>query len=145
MSRRKNGAEPEPQTPALTPGFKIPERTVLMVFEDEEMKGCEVRCRVDMPLKSYFDFSDLQDNPDAKDVRTLYRDFADQLLSSWNFIKEDGTPIPANADGFLELPPWVALAIMRKWAEVATGVSAPLGQPSPAGSTSEAASRRRAK
>lgn len=61
-------------------------------------------------------------------------------LESWNVVDRTGQPVPATYEGLCSLDQDQAIAIIMAWAFRVIGVSAPLGERSPSGATSEEAS-----
>jgi hypothetical protein len=65
-----------------------------------------------------------------EDRAALVELLADNLLE-WNLEDADGEPVPPNAAGILEHLEEVVLGvILREWYKAATGVTAPLDEPS---------------
>jgi hypothetical protein len=53
-------------------------------------------------------------------MKAAFEMFGSQILEAWNIQDEDGTTLPANADGFLSLPPSLGTAILGAWSEAVT-------------------------
>lgn len=115
--------------------FEEPQRTALLRFEGSEFGGAEVRCRLNVPMQMFFDFQHVQDSEDAGEVEAAFQRFGDDVLIDWN-VQEGGAPIPATGEGFKRVSPAFAAIIMQEWVQAVAEVPAPLGEPSPSGSTS---------
>lgn len=63
-----------------------------------------------------------------------------ELLVAWNLEEEDGTPIPATADGLRGLEASLVADILLEWMRAVAGVPAPLVRPSTDGDRSVEAS-----
>ncbi len=62
------------------------------------------------------------------------------MLQSWNLENDDGTPVPADGEGMLQIPLDFATLIITQWVDTVSDVPDPLGLPSGDLSTLEAAS-----
>lgn len=120
-------------------GFKRPERTVLLQFEGD-WDGAEVRCRRSVSTRVALDFADFADLPSASEKKQLMKDFAEQVLISWNLETESGEPIPATPDTFLDQETEFTGLIISAWAEATMSVPKASGVPSWNGNTLAAAS-----
>jgi len=94
-------------------GYKIPNRKLVIELADYE--GAEVTCRLDVKMKTFFSLQDLAS--DNASIISAYTTFGNEILESWNFENENGEPIPADADGMLDIPPAIAIALMNAWTE----------------------------
>jgi len=103
-------------------GFKIPRRTARLVFQDA-YEGAEVVVRLDVSVGT---FLEIQELVDAEKQLRVFQLFGDTVLDSWNIMDDDGKSIPANGKGMNLIPIDLANIILSQWAEVATGVEAPL-------------------
>lgn len=119
-------------------GFQIPKREAVITFEGTDFDGAEVRCKLDVPLRMYLDIMRAESHEQTEAVN---RQWAEDVLIAWN-LEDDGAEIPANAEGFLSLPPVMVNSIVARWLEQAAGVDVPLvassngtGERSPAGTT----------
>lgn len=110
-------------------GFKVPRKTFRLVFDDPDYQGAEVVCR-SVVLAKLFEVTSLSDKPEEMFVL-----FGDEVLQEWN-LEDDAGLIPANGKGMLRAPVEFANALVKAWTEGLTSVVGPLGQQSPAGSTS---------
>ena len=58
-------------------------------------------------------------------------------IISWNFVKEDGTPLPIEAEAIkAELEDVVVIKIGQEWLKAVRGITAPLDEESTSGSSS---------
>ena len=102
--------------------FVIQRRRVNLVFEESEYSGIHVEARLDVDLRTFLDLQSLAGGADsnADDLRSAFQMFGDEILSSWNLEDEDGSKLPADASGFLSLPPSLATKILGAWTEAAS-------------------------
>ena len=102
--------------------FVIQRRRAILVFAQPEYEGIRIEARLDVDLRTFLDLQQLagasDNNPEG--LRAAFTMFGDEILDSWNLQDEDGTVLPANADGFLSLPPSLGTAILGAWTESAT-------------------------
>jgi len=102
--------------------FVIQRRRAILVFSEPEYSGIHIEARLDVDLKTFLDLQSLagatDSNPD--DLRAAFSMFGDEILSSWNLEDEDGRVLPADASGFLSLPPMLATKVLGAWTEAAT-------------------------
>lgn len=104
-------------------GFQIPKdaREAKLIFQGKEYEGCEVVCKLSVPLG----FSlDIEAAINAGKPTELYRRFADVLVE-WN-LEDNGQPLPCNEEGLRALDMVFVNMIISAWAEAVKGVSAPL-------------------
>ncbi len=94
-------------------GYKIPNRKLVIELADYE--GAEVTCLLDVKMKTFFGLQDLAS--DNESIESAYTTFGNEILESWNLETADGTAIPATADGMMEIPPAIAIALMNAWTE----------------------------
>lgn len=122
-------------------GF-VREKTIYkLVFQTPELDGLEVRA-TGGSLGDYLVISELADLAEvlhtatkqeaAKRIGEVVAHFAETLVD-WNLEDEDGTPVPATAEGLRRQDPELIIAIVRAWMDAVAGISRPLGQPSPDG------------
>ena len=102
--------------------YVIQRRRVILVFEEPEYSGIHIEARLDVDLRTFLDLQQLagasDNNPD--DLRAAVSMFGNEILASWNLEDEDGTVLPADAAGFLALPPTLATKVLGAWTEAAT-------------------------
>jgi len=113
-------------------GYKLPKRTALVEFDEgHEYHGLRIELRLDIPMGLAFSF----DREDVT-VEQRLREFAAATLLGWNLEDDDGNPIPATADAFMQQPFAMGILLFEKWREATTGVPAPLVEPSANGKPS---------
>lgn len=111
------------------PGFKIPARTLNVDFEGGDYEGAYVKLKLDASLRTVFHFQELGV---AGDIEPLLMEFGEGILEEWNLEDEGGKPIPATAEGLMELPSDFGMMLVEKWTEAIQGrVPAPLVETSP--------------
>lgn len=122
-------------------GFKLTPRVAVLTFE-EPFEGLEIRCRHDMPADAYFKFlADVETLQATEGDQATYRAamqmFVDDIALGWNAEDEAGASIPLTVDALVgTIPVALGMAVIPKWKESMTGVSAPLVPPSPNGNSS---------
>src|SRR3989304_138319 len=109
--------------------FSIPRKGCVLVLTGE-YEGAEARCRLDVGMGTYLSFQRLTDAQEPAKLEEACRCFGDDVLIEWN-LEEDGQAIPASGNGFLMIPPALAVAMIRAWSEAMVEVPAPLGEGSP--------------
>ena len=126
----------------MAKGFRIPARTARLVFEGD-YAGAEVVVRLDLPIGQVLSFLDQslsaedgQTPATAKANLILLQRFAATALISWNLENDEGQPIPATAEGILQVPVVFAQLLLAKWAEAISNPPDPLAGVSANGSTS---------
>ena len=112
VAQSKNGVRP----------YVIQRRRVILVFQEPEYAGIHIEARLDVDLKTFLDLQSLAgaSDSDPDDLRAAFSMFGDEILDSWNLEDEDGRVLPADADGFLSLPPALATKVLGAWTEAAT-------------------------
>ena len=107
----KNGVKP----------FVIERRRARLEFTQPEYEGMVVEARLDVDMRTFFELQTLAtDNTTPGNMEAAFSMFATQILESWNIQDEDGTTVPADADGFMSLPPTLGTAILGAWSEAVT-------------------------
>lgn len=130
MSQKAATLEHKPKNPS-TNGHVYqpkPSATRLLLFDpadeaNEEYRGLKIYARTKIPMSVYFQAAapvEANDPDYWEKVSRRHRDFAQRTLVSWNLVyPEDhdlaGQPIPATADGFMELDLDLAVAIRSAW------------------------------
>ena len=109
---RSNGVKP----------FTVQRRKALLTFEQTDYEGLHIEARLDVDLRTFLDLQMLAGSGDANasDLKDAFTMFGDMILESWNLEDEDGTPLTADASGFLTLPPALGTAILTAWSEAAS-------------------------
>ena len=101
--------------------FVIERRRARLEFTQPEYVGMVVEARLDVDMRTFFELQTLAtDNSTPGNMEAAFAMFATQILESWNIQDEDGTTIPADADGFMALPPSLGTAILGAWSEAVT-------------------------
>jgi len=102
--------------------FTIQRRRAILAFNQEDYAGLHIETRLDVDLRTFLDLQVLAGSEGAKanDLREAFSMFGDQILESWNLQDEDGTPLSADAAGFLTLPPSLGTAILTAWSDAAS-------------------------
>ena len=131
----RNGVKPEAAQKGG--GFRVPERTAHIQFEDTDYDGAEVWIRLNVSFARYLE---LREASEAGDQARMTRMFGDNMLDRWNLEDDDGIPIPADGDGMMQIPLDFATLIITQWVDTVSDVPDPLGQPSEDLSMLEAAS-----
>jgi hypothetical protein len=115
-------------------GFRPEKKVFRLKFEDSELEGLEV-------MAGGTTTGEMLDLQDAEKGQVAFAiEMLGKRLISWNLEEEDGTPVPANADGLRSQDPDFVRAIIAAWTEAIGGVEAPLRAGSDSGETSLAAS-----
>lgn len=111
-------------------GFQMPSRTVLLTFDDgSPYHGAEVRCTLRMTLEQTLALQRMTAVQADGDIEGAARTFAETVLLSWNLMDDDGEPIPATADAFLEQPTDFVMSVINHWQAAVTQPDAPLASP----------------
>lgn len=126
-------------------GVRIQPRTAVLIFDPEqfpEYAGVEIRTRLDITTDAFFELEAMMervsDGADSRErLRAMLQFFIDNIALSWNLEDENGNALPLDIQTVMSLPPKLTLRLIPMWKEAATGVEAPLGEPSPDGGTSE--------
>lgn len=125
-------------------GFVRQKKVYRLVFQDEEYNGLGVRA-TGVPLGQFLEMSELairaKQSPDEANssAKALIDNFAG-ALQDWNLENEDGTPVPATAEGLYSLDFEFVLTLITAWMEAIAKVPDPLAQTSSAGARSLEAS-----
>lgn len=109
-------------------GFRLGRTYVLDFGQGTYLEGAEIRLR-STPVGVTFQLEELT----VSESIPLFL----QFLESWNLEDSAGNPLPMTVEaikGHIERP--VLNEIMKQWYRAATGVSAPLDQPSVSGEKS---------
>ena len=117
-------------------GYRLPQRTAVLDFEGTPYDGARVRCRLSVSLRTLLDLQGLAESRDAAELRVGFMRFGAEVLLGWNLEYPDGAPIPAGAEGMLDLDQEFAQELMTRWVQVVSQPPAPLGGPSGNGATS---------
>ena len=108
-------------------GFRIPEKTALITFEDTDYDGAEIQLRLSV---SFAQFIALREAAQGEDQEGMARLFGENVLMEWNLEDGAGQPIPADGDGMLAIPLELTNLVVQHWVEAVAGVPAPLAETS---------------
>ena len=112
--------------------FKIgkAQRVANITFEGTDFDGLEIRCSLDLPLKTVMKIQSLMlsdDNADSVEANTIW---CDEVLESWHLTDDEGKEIPANSESALTVAPARLLAaLVTKWSAIVLEPSANLLNP----------------
>tara|TARA_R110000765_G_scaffold65874_1_gene127668 strand:+ start:163 stop:543 length:381 start_codon:yes stop_codon:yes gene_type:complete len=99
-------------------GWTIPKRELTIKLEGD-FEGAELTCKLDVSIKIFLELQKL--SSDASTIVKSYEMFGNNILLNWNFTNEDGSKLPANGKGMLELTPAIAIGILGAWTNQASG------------------------
>ena len=106
------------------------QRVANVTFEGSDFDGLEIRCSLDLPLKTVMKIQTLMlsdDNAESVEANTIW---CDEVLESWNLTDDEGKEIPANSESALTVAPARLLAaLVTKWSEIVLEPSANLSNP----------------
>jgi hypothetical protein len=112
---------------AVRKGFRLPEKTARITFEDTDYDGAELRVRLSV---TFGQFIALRESAQSEDQEGMARLFGENVLMDWNLEDVDGRPIPADGDGMLAIPLELTNLVVQHWVEAVAGVPGPLPGPS---------------
>ena len=112
IKQSKNGVQP----------FRIERRQAKLVFPDSDYAGLEIIAKLDVSVAVYLEMQNMTATENAMEMKTALKKFGDDILIEWNLQDEDGSEVEANADGFMTLPPKIAVDIMKSWSDACGGV-----------------------
>jgi hypothetical protein len=105
-------------------------RVANISFEGTDYDGLEVRCSLDLPLKTVLEIQKLQGSDNQTESIEANTIWCDKILESWNLTDDEGNDIPANSEGALAVAPARLLAaLITKWSELVMEPSANLSKP----------------
>jgi hypothetical protein len=120
-------------------GYKRPVNHALVKVKDGRYAGLELTLNLSVSMELFIDFQRKRfsniANIDSQEEALRW--FASDVLVAWNMEEDDGSPVPASADGFMSLEPSLALEIVSRWRETVTDIDAPLVSPSTDGEPSK--------
>lgn len=118
-------------TRGTEPGYRRERKAYNLTFADHP--GLKVKAR-SVSAEKFLELTELTEaefTPTvAKEMMTTFS----EVLISWNLQDEDGTPVPCTPEGLLGEDWDFVMEILNGWMDAVAGVSAPLEQPSTAGS-----------
>lgn len=121
-------------------GFRPKNRVYRLVWEpDHDLHGFEVTAR-GLRLGELLNLGAMAESAkdSAEEMTELVKRFADVLVD-WNREDAAGAPVPANADGLMQLEDWEFFGLLDAYISAGTNVSADLGKGSLNGGLSPAA------
>ena len=105
-------------------------RIANITFEGTDYDGLEVRCSLDLPLKTVLKIQALtvsESNAESIQANTIW---CDEVLESWNLTDDEGIAIPANSESALAVAPARLLAaLVTKWSQLVLEPPANLSNP----------------
>ena len=105
-------------------------RIANITFEGTDYDGLEVRCSLDLPLKTVLKIQALtvsENDAESIQANTIW---CDEVLESWNLTDDEGIEIPANSESALAVAPARLLAaLVTKWSDLVLEPSANLSSP----------------
>ena len=93
--------------------YRLGKQTAILEFDDGLLEGAEVQCSINTPLGVMLEIE--ANMGDTATVEQGFRTFGDAILMSWSIADEDGTPVPADSDGLMQLPFTYALEVVKAW------------------------------
>lgn len=90
--------------------YQLFRRTAVLEFDGGDLEGAEVKCRLDLPIRTLFEIESLISREPIEGIRL----WANEALLSWS-IEDDGASVPANEDGALSLPVAMIIEIVKAW------------------------------
>ena len=112
---------------ATRTGFRLPEKTARITFEDTDYDGAELRVLLSV---TFGQFIALRESAQSEDQEGMARLFGETVLMDWNLEDADGEPLLADGDGMLMIPLDLANLVVQHWVEEVAGVPAPLSETS---------------
>lgn len=113
-------------------GFRPPVRTFLLVFDDPDLEGLEVRARA----ATYGEVLSIVDVSEQEDGQKRLDEMFVKYVTDWNLEDSDGVPMSVSTDTLKALDPLLAKNLVTSWFDNVIGeVEAPLGQSSTGGAT----------
>ena len=109
---------------------KMPVKTVTLDFGKDGYEGFTAETRTNSPVGLIRQYIEMSADGTEDEARTLLL----KLFPSWDFVDDDGKPIPHTAEGFDFMPPDLVRAMQRRRAEALQQAA----MPGPLGSDSSA-------
>jgi len=92
---------------------KMPVKTVTLDFSEDGYEGFTAETRTNSPVGLIRQYIEMGADASEDEARTLLL----KLFPSWDFVDDDGKPIPHAAEGFDFIPPDLVTAMQRRRAE----------------------------
>lgn len=125
----EDGRVVRPQAVAPPPPRRMPVRTATVEL-DGDYAGWRATVRTNAPFANFLRLSQLGAGDGQEMMAALGEVYAllPKLVMGWNFVDEDGAPLPCNAEGFAQLPGDLMLKLIT-----AAGSAANMGADDPKG------------
>ena len=105
-------------------------RIANITFEGTDYDGLEIRCSLDLPLRTVLKIQSLTVSDSDAESITANTIWCDEVLESWNLTDDEGKEIPANSESALAVAPARLLAaLVTKWSELVLEPPANLESP----------------
>ena len=105
-------------------------RIANITFEGTDYDGLEIRCSLDLPLRTVLKIQSLTVSDSDAESITANTIWCDEVLESWNLTDDEGKEIPANSESALAVAPARLLAaLVTKWSELVLESPANLESP----------------
>ena len=105
-------------------------RIANITFEGTDYDGLEIRCSLDLPLRTVLKIQSLTVSDSDAESITANTIWCDEVLESWNLTDDEGKEIPANSEAALAVAPARLLAaLVTKWSELVLEPPANLESP----------------
>jgi hypothetical protein len=117
-------------------GFRLPEQTLTLVFDDGPYEGAEVEARLSVGFGVFRRLGALLRNDDGltntERLDAVVALFLSDVLLGWN-LEDHAGPIPLTSEGFERVPPALTWGIVDDWMRVIGGdtETPPLAKTSP--------------
>lgn len=111
-------------------GFQVP-KLLKLKFDEGDYAGAEIGCRMNVPSQLLLDIGAIGEAFERNDgaaIDDLSRQFAEEVLHSWNLEDEDGQPVTPSADEFMDLPLPLRVSVLQSWASKVADIPDPLGR-----------------
>ncbi|RPE40276.1 hypothetical protein EDD90_3312 [Streptomyces sp. Ag109_O5-1] len=112
-------------------GFERNPKVYHLKWQDGEYAGLEVRVRT----VNMGQLLAMRTGSEGKDSTQVSVDYLAERIVDWN-LTSNGVPVPPTLENILAEDDDFVLAIITKWSQAISGVSAPLPESSPSGEPS---------
>jgi len=122
-------------------GFKIPKRTLRIIFDDPDLTGLEVSASKDTTMDMIVELESLQEatQGEARDAGAVAKlmDFAaEHIFTGWNVEDDDGQAVDLTGAALRRIPIDIVNKALTQYGEFMRGKNdTPLAPPSPSGGT----------
>ena len=105
-------------------------RIANITFEGTDYDGLEIRCSLDLPLRTVLKIQSLTVSDSDAESITANTIWCDEVLESWNLTDDEGKEIPANSESALAVAQAsLQAALVKKWSELVLEPPANLESP----------------